>query len=79
MWNIRNNTEDKGRWRGEGSWGKLEGKMNHERLWALKNNLRVLEGQGLGGWVGGWVSLVVGIMESTYCMEHWVWCINNEF
>ena len=49
--------------------------MNHERLWTLKNNLRVLEGRA----VGGWVSLVVGIREGTYCMEHWVFCINNEF
>ena len=36
------------------------------------------EGFG-GGGAGGWVSLVVGIVEGTYCMEHWVWCINNEF
>ena len=64
-----------GSWKGEGSWGKLEGEVNHERLWTLKNNLRVLEGRA----VGGWVSLVVGIMEGTYCMEHWVFCINNEF
>ena len=53
----------------------MEREMNHERLWTLKNNLRVLKGQG----VGRWVSLVVGIMEGTYCMEHWVWCINSEF
>ena len=49
--------------------------MNHERLWTLKNNLRVLKGQG----VGVWVSQVVGIIEGTYCMENWVLCINNEF
>ena len=49
--------------------------MNNERLWTLKNNLRVLEGQE----VGGWMSLVVGIMEGMHRMEHWVWCINNEF
>ena len=49
-------------------------KTNHERLWILRNKLRVLEGRG----VGGWVSLVVGI-KGTYCMEHWVWYINNEF
>ena len=53
----------------------MEGEVNHERLWTLKNNLRVLEGWG----VGGWVSLVVGIMEGTYCTEPWVWCINNKF
>ena len=69
----RYNMEDIGRWRGEVSWGKLEGETNHERLWTLRNKLRVLEG------VRGWLSLVVGIKEGTYCMEHWVWCINNEF
>ena len=31
-----------GRWRGEVSWGKLEGETNHERL-------RVLEGRDVGG------------------------------
>ena len=56
-------------------WGKSEGEMNHERLWTLRNKLRVLEGKGRGGWV----SLVVGIMEGTYCVQHWVWGINNEF
>ena len=49
--------------------------MNHERLWTLRNKLRVLERRG----GGGWVSLVVGIKEGTYGMEHWVWCIINEF
>ena len=35
--------------------------------------------EGLGGYgMGGWVSLVVGTTEGTDCMEHWVWCINNE-
>ena len=71
MWSIRNNTEDMGRRRGDVSWGKSEGETNHERQWTLRNKLRVL-GEG-------WVSRVVGIMEGTYCMEHWVWCINNEF
>ena len=75
MWSIRNNTEDMGRWRREGSWGKLEGEMNHERLWTLGMKLRVLEGRG----IGRWVSPVMGIKEGTDCMEHWVWCINNEF
>ena len=32
----------------EMSWGKLEGETNHERLWTLRNKLRVLEGQGCG-------------------------------
>jgi len=48
--------------------GKSEGEKNHERQWTLKNKLRVLEGRGLGGWV----SLVMGIEEGTFCMEHWV-------
>ena len=34
--------------------------MNHERLWTLRNKLRVLEGTGMGGWV----TLVVGIKEA---------------
>ena len=63
-----------GRWRGEVNWGKLEGETKHERLWTPRNKLRVLEGREVG-----WVSLVVGIKEDTYCMEHWVWCINKEF
>ena len=42
--------------------GKLEGEMNHERLWTLKNNLRVLKGRG----VGSWGIQVVGIQEGTY-------------
>ena len=45
MWSIRNNTEDIGRWRGEVSWGKLEGETNHERLWTLRKKKRVLEGK----------------------------------
>ena len=47
-------------------WDKSDGEMNHERLWTLRNKLRVLEGKG----VGGWVSLVVGIKEGMYYMEH---------
>ena len=74
MWSIRNNMEDTGRWRGKVSWGKLEGETNHDRLWTLRNKLKVLEGRRMGSWV----SLVVDIKEGTYCMEHWV-CINNEF
>ena len=66
--------EDMGRWRGEGSWRKLEGEVNHERLWTLKNNLRVLKGWG----VGGWGNQLVGVREGMDCMEHWVWCKNNE-
>ena len=57
------------------SWGKSETDTNRERLWTLRNKLRVLEGRE----VESWMSLVVGIMEGTYCMKHWVWCINNEF
>ena len=73
LWSIRNNTEDIGRWR-EVRWGKLEGETNHERLWTLRNKLMVLEGSG----VRGWVSLVMGIKEGTYCIEHWVLYANNE-
>ena len=36
--------------------------------------MRALEGRG----VGGWVSLVMGVKEGTYCMEHWVLYTNNE-
>ena len=52
-----------------GSWGKLEGEVNHERLWTLKNNLRVLKWWGSGrlGYQ------VVGIIKGTDCMVHWVW------
>ena len=74
LWRIRNNMENIGRRRGEVSWGKLEGETNLERLWTLRNKMRVLEGRG----VEGWVSLVVGIKEGMDCMEHRVWCINNE-
>ena len=45
LWSIRNNMEDMGRWKGEGSWGKLEVKMDHERLWTLRDNW--------GFWRGG--------------------------
>ena len=31
------------------NWGKSEEEMNHERLWTLRNKLRVLEGAGGGG------------------------------
>jgi len=48
--------------------------MNHERLWILRNKLGVLEGRG----VGGGVSLVMGIKEVMYRMEHWVLYANNE-
>ena len=67
--------EDIKRRKGKVNWGKLEGETKHERLWTLRNKLRVLEGRVLGDWV----SLVVGIKEGMYCMEHWVWCINDEF
>ena len=67
--------EDIRKRKGKANWGKSEGEENHERLWTLRNKLRVLEGRE----VEGWVRLVVGIMEGTYCMEHWVWYVNNEF
>ena len=33
--------------------------------------------EGVG--MGGWGHQVVGIVEGTDCMEHWVWCKNNEY
>ena len=53
----------------------MEGEVDHERLRTLKNNLRGLKRQGMGGWG----NQVVGIREGTDCMEHWVWCKNNEY
>ena len=53
LWSITNIMEDMGSWRGEGSWGKLEGEVNHERLWTLKNDLRVLKGRWEVGVPGG--------------------------
>ena len=48
LWSVRNNTEDIRRRKGKVNWGKSEGEMNHERLWTLRNKLRVLEGRGWG-------------------------------
>ena len=44
-WSIRNNMEDSRRRKGKVNWGKLEWELNHERLWTLRNKLRVLEGR----------------------------------
>ena len=44
LWSIRNKTKDIRRRKGKVNWGKLEGEMNHERLWTLRNKLSVLEG-----------------------------------
>ena len=60
--------EDIRRRKGKVNWGKSEGEKNRERLWTLRNKLRVLEGRG----VEGWVSLMMGIKEGTDCREHWV-------
>ena len=74
MQNVRNSTEDH-RGREEKLKGRKSGrKTNHERLWTPGNKLRASKGRGLGGWV----SPVMGIKEGMYCMEHWVWCVNNE-
>ena len=54
LWSIRNNTEDNGRWGGEVRWGKLEGETNYERLWTLRNKLRVLERRGWGEDQASW-------------------------
>ena len=43
--------EDIGRRKGKMKGGKSEGEMNHERLWTLRNKLRVLE-EGWGGGTG---------------------------
>lgn len=43
--------------------------MNRERLWPLRNKLRVWR---------GWVSLVVGVKEGPCCVEHWVLHLKNE-
>ena len=74
MWNIRNSREIIRRRKGKMKGGKPEGEMNHERLWTLGNKLRVLEGRGMGGWV----SMVMGLKEGTYCSGHWVLYTNDE-
>ena len=70
LWRITNNRVDMGRWRGEGSWGKLEGEVNHERLWTPKNNLRVLKGpgwevEGARWWVLGRIAWSTGCGAKT--------------
>ena len=57
-----------------GRWGKTERETNHERLWTLRNKLRVSEWRE----VGGRVSLMLGIKKGTDCMEHWVLYVNSE-
>ena len=47
--------------------------MKNERLWTLGNKLGASEGKV----VGGWASLVMGIKEGMYCLEHWVLYANN--
>ena len=45
-----------GRRKGRVNWGKSEGETKHERLWTLRNKLRVLEvreARGFGGGGGG--------------------------
>ena len=44
------------------------------RDYGLWETNRVLEGRG----VGGYASLMMGIKEGTYCVEHWVLDANNE-
>ena len=48
MWSIRNNIEDIRRRKGKVNWEKSEQKTNQERLWTLRNKLRVSEGRGQG-------------------------------
>ena len=40
--------EDIRRRKGKVNRRKSEGEMNHERLWTLRNKLKVLEGRGWG-------------------------------
>lgn len=59
MWNLRNKTEEH-RGRGEKlNKMKSERETNHERLWTLRNTLRVSERKEVG--IGG--KRVMGIME----------------
>ena len=74
MWHIRNSREIVRRRKGKMKGGQTEEEMNHEGLWTQGNNLRVLQGRG----VGGCASLVKGITKGTYCMEHWVLYTNYE-
>ena len=48
-----------------------------DKPWETVDSKKQTEGFG-GEGSGGWEGLVVGIMEGTYYMEHWVWWINNE-
>ena len=56
---------------------QTEGFGGENEPWKTVDSEKQTEGFGEEGG-GGSVSLVVGIAEGTYCMEHWVWCINNE-
>ena len=46
MWNLRNSMEDIRRRKGKNKGGKSEGETNHEKLWTLRNKLRVSEERG---------------------------------
>ena len=59
--------EDIRRRKGKVNWGKSEGEMNHERLWTLRNKLRVLEERGMEGWVSLAVLRRARIAWSTGC------------
>ena len=48
LWSIKNNTEDIRRRKAKVNRGKSEGEMNYERLWILRNKLRILEERGVG-------------------------------
>ena len=56
-------------------WRKVWRFLKKLKIELPENNLRVLKGQGLGGWG----NQLVGIGECTDCMEHWVWYKNNEY
>ena len=48
--------------------------MKRERLWTLRNKVRVSEGRRMGEWDRP----VMGGKEGTYCMVHWVLYATNE-
>ena len=73
---MEHKEEHGGHW--EMEWRSELGEIvGEDKPWETVDSEKQTEGFGRKG-VGSWVSLVVGIMEGTYCMEHWVWCINNE-
>ena len=48
LWSIRNNMGDIRRRKGKVNWGKLKGEKKQEKLWTLRNKLRVWEEREAG-------------------------------